>query len=105
MHRRRVWRLRAVNSIFHGREAEVQHTVDLLMNKPPARVAILGPGGIGKTSIALAVLHHADVRVLYGDRRCFVSCEATTSADAVAHALADRGGLTGGGDSLCWSLR
>ncbi|VDB86997.1 unnamed protein product [Peniophora sp. CBMAI 1063] len=87
------WRLRAANNIFHGRETEVATAVDMIVNKQPARVAILGPGGIGKTSIALAILHDPLVKDLYGDRRCFMSCEATTTADAVVRALADALGL------------
>ncbi|KZV63936.1 hypothetical protein PENSPDRAFT_757594 [Peniophora sp. CONT] len=89
-----VWRLRAANLIFYGRESEVEATVDLIVNKAPARVAILGPGGIGKTSIALAVLHNPKVKELYGNHRCFMSCEATTTADAVVRALADALGFT-----------
>ncbi|VDB87000.1 unnamed protein product [Peniophora sp. CBMAI 1063] len=88
-----TWRLRAANNIFHGRETEVAAAVDMIVNKQPARVAILGPGGIGKTSIALAILHDPHVKDLYGDRRCFMSCEATTTADAVVRALADALGL------------
>ncbi|VDB87004.1 unnamed protein product [Peniophora sp. CBMAI 1063] len=83
------WRLRAANSIFHGREAEVKTAVDLFTRRAPARVAVLGPGGIGKTSVALAILHDPAVRALYDDRRCFMSCEATTTADAVVRSLAD----------------
>ncbi|KZV59696.1 hypothetical protein PENSPDRAFT_760351 [Peniophora sp. CONT] len=89
-----VWRLRSANPIFYGRESEVEAAVDLIVNKAPARVAILGPGGIGKTSIALAVLYHESVKRLYGDRRCFMSCEATTTADAVVRALVDALGST-----------
>ncbi|KZV66651.1 hypothetical protein PENSPDRAFT_83753 [Peniophora sp. CONT] len=100
-----VWRLRAANPIFYGRELEVEAAVDLIVNKSPARVAILGPGGIGKTSIALAVLHHESVNVLYGDRRCFMSCEATTTADAVVRALADALGLTLGTNLSTGSAR
>ncbi|KZV63938.1 hypothetical protein PENSPDRAFT_691216 [Peniophora sp. CONT] len=88
-----VWRLRAANPIIYGREVEIETAVDMIQNKAPARVAILGPGGIGKTSIALAVLHHEDIERLYEDWRCFLSCEATTTADAVVRALADALGL------------
>ncbi|KZV63934.1 hypothetical protein PENSPDRAFT_656921 [Peniophora sp. CONT] len=84
-----IWRLRAASGIFHGREWEVEAAVELIVNEAPARVAILGPGGIGKTSIALAVLHEPQVKDLYGDQRCFVSCEAITTADGVVRALAD----------------
>ncbi|VDB88237.1 unnamed protein product [Peniophora sp. CBMAI 1063] len=82
------WQLRAANNIFHGRDSEVKAAIDLIVNRAPARVAILGPGGIGKTSIALAVLHDPKVKNLYGDHRCFTSCKAATTADAVVRALA-----------------
>ncbi|KZV66649.1 hypothetical protein PENSPDRAFT_755582 [Peniophora sp. CONT] len=89
-----VWRLRAANAIFYGRESEVEAAVDLIASRRPARVAILGPGGIGKTSIALAILHDPKVDAIYGDWRCFMSCEATTTADAVVRVLADAIGVS-----------
>ena len=48
----------------------------------PARIAILGPGGYGKTTLASAVLAHRSVRQRFGDARYFVPCEsANTHAD------------------------
>ncbi|VDB88591.1 unnamed protein product [Peniophora sp. CBMAI 1063] len=73
--------------IFHGRALEVNHIIDLLLNKTPARVAILGSGGIGKTSIAQAVLHHHDIVKVYSERRYFLSCEAYTTAESIARGL------------------
>lgn len=88
MGHRSAWRLRNAPFIFYGRETEVDHAVNLIVQQVPARVAVLGSGGIGKTSIALSVLHHRDVEYLYGDRRCFVSFEATTTVHGVVRALA-----------------
>ncbi|KZV72146.1 hypothetical protein PENSPDRAFT_371852 [Peniophora sp. CONT] len=88
-----TWRLRAAPLIFYGRDKEVNHAVDLIVRQAPARVAVLGSGGIGKTSIALAVLHHPEVKALYADRRCFMSCETTTTADEIVGALAEALGL------------
>jgi GTPase SAR1 family protein len=45
----------------------------------PARIAILGPGGIGKTTLAQAILHNQDILAKYG-QRYFVSCESATTA-------------------------
>jgi hypothetical protein len=45
------------------------------------RVAILGAGGIGKTSTAKHVLHHLKQ---FDNRRYFVGCDAIISADALA---------------------
>lgn len=75
-----------------GRENEVGTIVQAIFkDSSPARLAILGPGGIGKTSIALSVLHDEQVKEKYGDRRLFVSCEAVLSIDIliteIAHAL------------------
>jgi hypothetical protein len=43
--------------IFFGRDEYVATAIDLIQQTAPARLAILGAGGIGKTSIALAILH------------------------------------------------
>ncbi|KAJ7889437.1 hypothetical protein B0H14DRAFT_3126935 [Mycena olivaceomarginata] len=39
--------------IFYGRESELDHIMKMLAQKP-ARIAILGGGGMGKTSLARA---------------------------------------------------
>ncbi|KAJ6533995.1 hypothetical protein DFH09DRAFT_1092163 [Mycena vulgaris] len=67
--------------IFHGRSVEVDHVVDLILNHAPARVAIVGSGGIGKTSIALTSIHHANVEKEFLCQRFFLSCEAILTAD------------------------
>jgi hypothetical protein len=62
--------------VFHGRESELKDIVAALM-QGPARVAIMGPGGMGKTTLVLAALHHPDVESRY-PHRYFVSCESAT---------------------------
>ncbi|KZV61580.1 TPR-like protein [Peniophora sp. CONT] len=74
-------------AIFHGRAREVDHIVNLILDKPPARVAVLGSGGIGKTSIALTVLHRPEVAECYGEGRFFMSCEAVSTVDGVLQEL------------------
>ncbi|KAJ7258620.1 hypothetical protein C8J57DRAFT_1234216 [Mycena rebaudengoi] len=63
--------------IFHGRETVLERMLRILLMWP-ARVAILGSAGIGKTSLALAALHDARL-VLKFPRRYFVSCEGVLS--------------------------
>jgi len=60
-----------------------------------AHLAILGSGGIGKTSIALAILHDSRMRAKFKADDChFIACEALTSGahlvDALIWALAVR---------------
>ncbi|KAJ6455497.1 hypothetical protein C8R45DRAFT_1076933 [Mycena sanguinolenta] len=59
--------LPSMPQIFHGRESELAQIVQLL-DQQCAKIAILGPGGIGKTSLARAALHHPDVAAKYEDR-------------------------------------
>ncbi|KAJ7922456.1 P-loop containing nucleoside triphosphate hydrolase protein, partial [Mycena leptocephala] len=67
---------------FHGRESELKDLIDIL-RCDPARAAIMGPGGMGKTTLAMAVLHHPAIIEKY-DLRHFISCESpNTCADMV----------------------
>jgi Cdc6-like AAA superfamily ATPase len=71
--------LPAPPQIFHGRETEISHIVSILhQDQEPAHLAILGPGGMGKTSLATSALHHPDVVSKYKHRH-FISCESATT--------------------------
>ncbi|KAJ6595770.1 P-loop containing nucleoside triphosphate hydrolase protein [Mycena vulgaris] len=66
--------------IFHGRQSELSDILKLFMQEPP-RIAILGAGGMGKTSLARAVLHNPTVTGKYAQHRFFVPCDSTSSKD------------------------
>ncbi|KAJ7142044.1 P-loop containing nucleoside triphosphate hydrolase protein [Mycena crocata] len=68
--------------IFYGRETELSHILDLFVDNTP-RLAILGPGGIGKTSLAKAVLHHPQITAKF-DQRHFVASDSVSSSDELA---------------------
>lgn len=75
--------------VFHGRENIVIEVVNLLTQPGNVRIAILGAGGMGKTTIALEVLY--DIRVVehFDHARIFVSCEALINCESVIGKLAE----------------
>ncbi|KAJ7689934.1 hypothetical protein B0H17DRAFT_1180043 [Mycena rosella] len=74
--------------IFYGREQEVRNVVGALKASIPARVAVLGAGGMGKTTLALAVMHDFDVVSAFGAQRFFIplygACSATDMIGKIA---------------------
>ncbi|KAJ7160613.1 hypothetical protein C8R43DRAFT_1105222 [Mycena crocata] len=64
--------------IFHGREEELSSVLKLFDQDKP-RIAILGAGGMGKTSLARAILHHPVVAQRYQQHRFFVACDSAST--------------------------
>ena len=92
--------------IFFGREAELAQIIEMIftnLGSHPARIAILGPGGYGKTTLAHAVLTHPRVREHYGDARYIVSCESLLSSGALLIELAKALGVFKAGSDASWS--
>ncbi|KAJ6603313.1 hypothetical protein DFH09DRAFT_392986 [Mycena vulgaris] len=83
--------LPAQPKIFHGREMELGEVVQSLNEESP-RIAILGAGGMGKTSLAKAALHHPDIATKYG-HRFFVDCDPASSSIELAALIGSNLGL------------
>ncbi|KAJ7735033.1 hypothetical protein B0H16DRAFT_135592 [Mycena metata] len=82
--------------IFHGRDSELKQIIEVLSKDAP-RIAILGGGGMGKTSLARAALHHTDTCTKF-EHRFFVSAEAATTAIELAALIGLHLGLEPGKD-------
>ncbi|KAG6809673.1 hypothetical protein H0H92_015220 [Tricholoma furcatifolium] len=71
----------AKSSIFHGRDQLVAELSEIIKN--PAlhkHICILGPGGMGKTSVSLAVMDDPGIKSCFADHlRVWVPCVKATS--------------------------
>ena len=78
----------------------VSDAVDLLLTAGTARLAILGAGGMGKTSVAVAIIHDDRIIGRFGNGRLFLSCEALCDIDSIVIALATMLDLKASNDLL-----
>ncbi|KAG8918870.1 hypothetical protein FRC02_002065, partial [Tulasnella sp. 418] len=81
------------NPKIFGRQGYIEKVVQLLHSTTSTRVAILGPGGMGKTSVALKAIHDARVIERFGLNRRWVSCEQATSVPLFIELIAKSLGL------------
>ncbi|KAH7098638.1 hypothetical protein BKA62DRAFT_674146 [Auriculariales sp. MPI-PUGE-AT-0066] len=93
-------RLPAPPFCFNGRQAQQTDIVNLIFNHSGASIVIMGPGGIGKTSLAKAVLHDAKVVWLIPDNRFFLSVEDVIDIESASKRLVEQLGVEEASDPL-----
>ena len=66
--------------VFHGRDDLVKEIAQFLLQEETSRVCILGPGGMGKTSVSLAVVESPLIQDRFPPcNRIWVPCIEATS--------------------------
>jgi len=74
--------------VFYGRDDFVQDITRLLLQEETSRVCILGPGGMGKTSVSLAVVESPLIGERFpGGNLVWVPCIEATSATLLLEVL------------------
>ncbi|KAJ7603245.1 hypothetical protein DFH06DRAFT_1394169 [Mycena polygramma] len=73
--------------VLYGRDSVVDDITTLLRSPQTSRVCINGPGGMGKTGVALAVIHSPVVKNIFRDYRFWVPCVKATSSDLLRQLL------------------
>ncbi|KAJ7869238.1 hypothetical protein B0H13DRAFT_2280822 [Mycena leptocephala] len=83
--------------IFHGRNSELSNILQLFSQGTP-RIAVLGAGGMGKTSLARAIIHHTEITERYNWHRYFVACDSAATQVELAALIGAHVGLKPGKD-------
>ncbi|THU81446.1 hypothetical protein K435DRAFT_936458 [Dendrothele bispora CBS 962.96] len=77
----------ALSSVFEGREELVKQGINILCEQAPRFLAILGAGGMGKTSLAFHIMNSDLVQTKFAGRCYFVPCELFEDAESLVLGL------------------
>ncbi|KAF9477242.1 TPR-like protein [Pholiota conissans] len=86
------------------RESQVEQALEILLSQEPTRIAILGGGGFGKTTLARTILHDPKI-IEHFQERYFLSCEGISDADALLLGLGKMLGIKAAPSTMLASIR
>jgi tetratricopeptide (TPR) repeat protein len=86
------------------RETQYDTALEVLLRTEPSRVAILGGGGFGKTTLARSILHDPKIFERY-EYRYFLSCEAMADIDALLLGICNMLDITATPSAMLASIR
>ena len=78
---------------FVGRQTDLDQLLAWIEDDDLRPIAVLGAGGIGKSKLTIAALHHERVAACFGDRRLFVRLEDARDDIGVYAAVARELGI------------
>jgi hypothetical protein len=81
-----------------GRDPIIDELVQTICTRRSPPTPVLGPPGIGKSTVCLAALHHRRVAARFGQRRWFVRCNAATTGAGLLADIATALGVAPGPD-------
>ncbi|KAJ7734810.1 hypothetical protein B0H16DRAFT_1695762 [Mycena metata] len=96
-HSNSIAMLPAEPKIFYGRDSELADILKLF-NQGTPRIAILGAGGMGKTSLARTVLHHEQITSKYPENRFFITGDTASTKIQLAGLIGAHLGMKPGKD-------
>ncbi|THU90145.1 TPR-like protein [Dendrothele bispora CBS 962.96] len=77
----------AVPIVFKGREELVKQRINILCQQALRFLAILGAGGMGKTSLALHIMDSDLIQNKFGERCYFIPCDLFEDAESLVQGL------------------
>ena len=86
-----MWKVPTTFTSLIGREQEVAEISDLLTQPEVRLLTLLGPGGIGKTSLSIGVA--TQMRTFFAAGICFIALAGTLDPDRVVPTIAQELGL------------